>query len=617
FVGWEWKHLQVRADQALARWSPVHRTYSALDRLRVDSGTRQIFAGTQEGIARLGWRRPQEGRKFSSDDLFVHEATEFNYVSASTWLPGAGTWILGDESGGVRTMPAIERASRPDLLLGSEISFLHTVASDEVLAARMDGKLTHWNRSGDVTRTHALSVDPLIWCGSQGTTFLALSETGTFFRVDGRRGTVLDEVNWQTTGGKVNLLDLDLAAGTALVGDAAGGLHETEIRSGKIRRFLASPGGRVEHGARSADGTLLFSGGQSDEFLTVHDLATGQILERLSGHSAPIASVASFPSKGLILAGDEEGILAAWDPVFHSGVMNLVGHEDDVWTLAPHRDGRLLVSAGRDGMIIVWDLFRQRPWRVFRSPSSGVTNVILREDVDEILASCQDGFVYRFNYAEGLELGRRQLGYGSVYDVAWDPARERIYASTRSGLTILDEDLRLVSEWTDHPGGFGALTLADDARTLYSIRESAIEADGDQGELVRIDLTSMKVLWKNTHPTSSTPSLGLSPDGKTVVFTSGKDQIGFLDRDDGSLIRSLPMPSSKRARDVVLRVAYGPGSDRLIVTSTQGTAYFLDQDRNALALALDAHESYATALAVSGDHVFTSAADRVVRAWHH
>jgi WD40 repeat protein len=123
---------------------------------------------------------------------------------------------------------------------------------------------------------------------------------------------------------------------------------------GQLRSFeVAGTGGNfLHHGivvAFSPDGKRVLSGNAAA--LETWDIATGKLLSRIPAKSA----TTSFSRDGRLAAtADFDEPIGLWNLATGEQVRSLSGHTDDVEALAFSPDGRLLLSGGNDGTIRVW-----------------------------------------------------------------------------------------------------------------------------------------------------------------------------------------------------------------------------------------------------------------------
>jgi len=97
-----------------------------------------------------------------------------------------------------------------------------------------------------------------------------------------------------------------------------------------------------------------------DRKLRIFDASSAVLLHEVET-STPIQTLSVAPQSGLLLAGDQAGMLTIWD--LNSGQAEGAWQAHSDWLLgsAVSPDGRELATAGADRMIYIWDLHtRQR-----------------------------------------------------------------------------------------------------------------------------------------------------------------------------------------------------------------------------------------------------------------
>jgi len=111
--------------------------------------------------------------------------------------------------------------------------------------------------------------------------------------------------------------------------------------------------------AISPDGTLV-AAGSLDTSVCIWDVATGQLVKRLTGHGDSVYSVAFTRDGRGLVSGSLDRTLKYWD-VSRVGsgegdcLMNFTGHKDYVLSVAVSHDGQWVVSGSKDRGVQFWD----------------------------------------------------------------------------------------------------------------------------------------------------------------------------------------------------------------------------------------------------------------------
>jgi WD40 repeat protein len=104
-----------------------------------------------------------------------------------------------------------------------------------------------------------------------------------------------------------------------------------------------------------ADGSHALSGSY-DNTLRLWDLATGETLRTLKGHTNGVVAVAALADGSRALSGSFDSTLRLWDLATGETLCTLQGQPDGVMAVAALDDGSRAVTGGYDKMIRLWDL---------------------------------------------------------------------------------------------------------------------------------------------------------------------------------------------------------------------------------------------------------------------
>ncbi len=104
-----------------------------------------------------------------------------------------------------------------------------------------------------------------------------------------------------------------------------------------------------------ADGRRALSG-SDDNTLRLWDLATGETLRTLEGHSDWVSAVAVLADGSRVVSGSWDDTLRLWDLATGETLRVFKGHTSRVSAVAVLADGRRAVSGSDDNTLRLWDL---------------------------------------------------------------------------------------------------------------------------------------------------------------------------------------------------------------------------------------------------------------------
>ncbi|MBW4465625.1 MAG: NACHT domain-containing protein [Pegethrix bostrychoides GSE-TBD4-15B] len=123
--------------------------------------------------------------------------------------------------------------------------------------------------------------------------------------------------------------------------------------------------------ALSPDNMLLATGG-NNRTVCLWQIATGQKLFSLSGHTGWICAVIFSPDGKLLASSSMDQTIRLWDTQTGDCLQVLVGHTDVIWSLAFSPDGQWLASGSDDYTIKIWQT------------ATGESVQTLREHTDQV-----------------------------------------------------------------------------------------------------------------------------------------------------------------------------------------------------------------------------------------
>jgi WD40 repeat protein len=204
-----------------------------------------------------------------------------------------------------------------------------------------------------------------------------------------------------------------LAAGTT-----TGTVRLTDVASGRVLQELSGVTGSVRALAFSPEGALLAAGGDRD--ILLWSLPSGALVGRLQGHTEKVWSLVFSPSGHRLASGGADKTLRLWDVERLRQV-----HQRDVGgtvrALVFTPSGEQLVTAGMKQPLQLWDAEELRPLRVLEDNPVGVLALALSRDGAFLASSGLDLTVKVWSLPSGDLLGRLRGHQGVATALTFSP----------------------------------------------------------------------------------------------------------------------------------------------------------------------------------------------------
>jgi WD40 repeat protein/serine/threonine protein kinase len=301
-------------------------------------------------------------------------------------------------------------------------------------------------------------------------------------------------------------------------------LPRTRLDTGWEVATLESPAGKVRGVALDRDGRLALSCGDSNESVSVWDLARQQCV-RVLGDNSKDTKIVSFTANGrqALTANSSKGKLLLWDVTTGRELREAGNHEDNVHSLCQSADGRVTLSASSHELRL-WEGTSGRLIRSLRgSPDMRAATLstdgryVLTGEYDKVcLWDTKSGRPYR-----GFSGGHRFW----VNSVAISPdGRRGLSGSTDNTTKLWDLDTgRCLQTFEGHADGVTEVAFTADGRFVVSASKDTT---------VKIwDTTTRECVRTFEGHGYAVTTFAMSPDSR-ILLSGGEDdtlRLWFLD----------------------------------------------------------------------------------------
>ncbi|GAA5797011.1 Guanine nucleotide-binding protein subunit beta-2-like 1 [Helicostylum pulchrum] len=252
-----------------------------------------------------------------------------------------------------------------------------------------------------------------------------------------------------------------------------------EINYGVPRKALIGHNHIVSDLAVSSDGQFALSASW-DHTLRLWDLTTGKTTRRFVGHSNDVLSVAFSADNRQIVSGSRDKTIKLWNTLGECKY-DITQDNHSEWVscvrFSPNPANPLIVSAGWDKLVKVWDLAKMKLRTNFIGHNGYVNTVTISPDGSLCASGGKDGQVMLWDLNEAKHLYSLDAGK-EVHALTFSPNRYWLCAAVGSSIKIWDlENQTLLDVLTPDFSSLGvkqaqpqclSLAWSADGSTLYS-----------------------------------------------------------------------------------------------------------------------------------------------------
>jgi len=344
--------------------------------------------------------------------------------------------------------------------------------------------------------------------------------------------------------------------GRFVAGDGlqAGEIKLWEVAGRKERRSIRTDSGAVYGLAFAPDGKTLASA-DGDGPITLRDVATGEGVATLRGHTLPAFCVAFAPDGKTLATGGYDHTVRLWDVGQRRAIVALRGHSGAVFAAAFAPDGKTLATGGFDQVVKLWDVESRQETGAIRGHTARVWSLAYSPDGTTLATGGEDGVAKLWDAIEpqdreSLDGRWAEPGHGA-YTLAFTPGGRELLTADRRVRAWDLATRRAVASLPDSAGADISVAVSPDGKVI---------AAGDNDGSIRLwDARTRRVLATGRDPGGKPWALAFAPDGKTIA-TGAAD--GFIRIWDAATCRMLREIEAEKGA-TIRSLAYSPDGETL------------------------------------------------------
>ena len=331
-----------------------------------------------------------------------------------------------------------------------------------------------------------------------------------------------------------------IASGGGHVEGLGSGIDLLDIKTGEHLKSFGGPYATLSV-CFSPDGKTLVSVDESENDIYLWDVQTGELLKTLKGHAPfgyPHINIVVFSSDGnTIASGSGNGTIRLWNANSGEFIKYLVGHTESVNSVEFSSNGKMLISAGAEG-ICLWDVNTGEFIEAVSIPAvsaafspDGRTCAIVSETGISVRNAYTLQFLKSLTKNIGLKDKFRGIDIGSIQSVAFSPDGNTIASCGGNNIHLWDSDTnQFLKTLIGHTESVNSVVFSPGGETIAS-------ASNDR--TIRLwNVNTREHIKTLMGHTDSVSSVVFSSDGKRIASASNDKTIRLWNANTGELLKT-------------------------------------------------------------------------------
>lgn len=354
-----------------------------------------------------------------------------------------------------------------------------------------------------------------------------------------------------------------------------------------------------------ANGHILASG-SADHSIRLWEVSTGICLNRLSGHSDRVRSVAFSHDAQILVSGSDDQTVRVWETSTGQCLKVLQAHTNSVFAVAYNADGQTIASGSTDQSVRLWDMCTGRCFKTFKGYTNSVFSVAYSPDGETLASGSTDQTIRLWNVNTGTCIKTLTGHRGWVTAVTFHPNADMLASSS------VDRTIRI---WCISTGQC-LQTLQGHTNWVQSVAFSPngkVLVSGSDDQTIRLWLvTTGQCLQTFSGHESWIWCVAWSPDGEILASSSEDQTIRLWSVATGECLQVLAGHTSR-----VQSIAFSPDGQILSSASEDETVRLWSVKTGACLKTFTGHSNSVWSVAFSADGAIaaSSSLDQTVRLW--